>query len=89
MNRFSTSTRDIEVGSRIDVGVATDSRGVIVTSNDNDGMGVIWYGPTGMGPYHAVLPHGKVGATHYFDERNNDRHYHDLCGDFSGKYGVV
>lgn len=84
-----TSTRDIDVGSRLDIGLQTDSRGVIVTDNQPDGISVIWYDPRGMGPYHAVLPHGKVGAVRYHDERNVDQHYMETNGDFTGKYGVI
>jgi len=57
-------TSDIEVGSRIDL---PGSRGVIVTSNEPDGLGVMWYAPDGTGPFHAVLPHGKVQAVAYHD----------------------
>jgi hypothetical protein len=88
-NRYMTSTRDIDVGSRIDIGFATDGRGVIVTSNEPDGLGVIWYTPNGTGPHHAVLPHGKVGATRYFDERHADRGYMETHPDFTGRYGDV
>lgn len=88
MNEYRTSTRDIDVGSRIDVGMETDGRGVIVTANEPDGLSVIWYTPLGHGPMHAVLPHGKVGATRYYDERNVDKPYLETHPDFTGKYRV-
>ncbi len=49
----------------------------------------MWVDAQGMGPHHAVLPHGKVGATRYHDERNTDRHYTETNPDFTGKYGVI
>jgi hypothetical protein len=84
-----TSTRDIEIGSRIDIGFATDGRGVIVTDNHPDGISVMWFDSKGMGPHHATLPHGKLYATRYHDERNVDRHYTETHPDFTGNYGVI
>lgn len=83
------NTKDIDIGSRIDIGFTTDSRGVIVTTNDNDGMGVVWYDANGCGPHHAVLPHGKVQQVAYHDERNRDRHYTETHPDFTGRYGDI
>lgn len=88
MSTYRTSTRDIEIGSRLDIPMDCDGRGVIVTDNRPDGLSVIWYDRLGQGPYHAVLPHGKVGATRYHDERNVDQHYTETNADFTGKYRV-
>ena len=86
MDTHDKSTRDIDVGSRIDL---PGFRGVIVASNDESGLGVIWYDDQGCGPHHAVLPHGKVQTVAYHDERNADRHYTEVHPDFTGKYGEV
>jgi len=66
----SCSTRDIAVGDRIDL----PGRGVIVTDVQPDGISVMWFTPDaenggGLGPFHAVLPHGMLHKLRYHDER--------------------
>jgi hypothetical protein len=82
-----SSTRDINIGDRIDI---ANFRGVIVTDNNNDGLSVMWFTPDGLGPYHMNLPHADAAPRLYHDERNGEQDsYWDTHPDFTGKYGTI
>jgi hypothetical protein len=76
------STRDIEVGDRIDL----PDRAVIVTDIQPGGIAVTWFDDKMQGPYYAVLPHGSLHRTRYIDERNNDQSWWEAHPDITGKY---
>lgn len=80
------STKDIDVGSRIDL---PGFRGVIVTDNTPEGVAVMWFDDQGQGPHHGVLPHGKVMAVAYHDERVKDQSWWDFHPDRTGKTGEI
>lgn len=82
----TVNTRDASVGDRIDLA----DRGVIVASNDDRGLGVVWYDHMMRGPYFAVLPHCTLYRRTYHDERNGEHQsYWDMHPDFTGRTGEV
>lgn len=86
-----TDTRDIEVGDRIDL----ENRAVIVTGIDPDGISVMWFTPNaenggGLGPFHAVLPHGALHKLRYHDERlGQQESFWDHNVTMTGKTGEI
>lgn len=83
-------SRNIDVGSRLDITGDFDHRGVIVVGNDDNGLSVIWYTPDGVGPHYATLPHAKLHQTRYHDERGGEHQsFWDTHPDFTGAYGDV
>lgn len=82
-----TSSRDIEVGDRIDL---DGFRGLIVFDNQPDGLTVVWFDDLMRGPYSAVLPHCTVRKRLYHDERNGEHQsFWDVHPDITGKSGEI
>lgn len=81
------TTRDIEIGDRIDI---DGFRGMIVTDIQTDGIAVVWFTPDGIGPNHMVLPHGALHKRRYHDERNGEhKSYFNTHPDFTGRSGEI
>jgi len=88
----AVNSRDIDIGSRIDLpgSDGQPGRGVIVFDNQPDGLTVVWYDELMRGPYSAVLPHCTLYTRHYHDERNGEHQsFYDVHPDFTGKTGEI
>jgi len=82
----TVNTRDVTPGDRIDM----RDRAVIVASNDDSGLGVLWFTPEGLGPFYAVLPHCTLYRSFYDDERLGEhKSWWDIHPDVTGKTGEI
>lgn len=87
------NSRDIlHVGAHVVLPTENGPRHCEVTSIDDEGFGVKFFTPEGVGPFHAMLPHGEFPAgtihrTLYVDEAAGEHEsWWKTHPDVTGKY---